>query len=214
MKLRNALLISFAGHYCVFAPLGNIWVPAPDKKNPPAQVVYYKVNPPLEVKSDVKAEVKSPPPKEEPIRVEKGRAGQARPVRKSRPVKTQQPSSQPVQTAQVKPNAAPPSIPGTSLPNTPECVSYYSYMREKIRHILEKYYTPGYEEGDVAVKFVLNPNGELIGLNIINSRSSDSEELRDLAKRSIQSAAPFKPLPKNLNQEQISFNLPVVFKQK
>jgi TonB family protein len=99
------------------------------------------------------------------------------------------------------------------MPHTPECVNYYKYIREEIRRFLKRYYTNEYREGDVMVSFVLAQNGQLTSLNIVNNRSSDDPGLRSLSYKSIQSAAPFKPFPKNLDQKEISFNLSILFKK-
>lgn len=219
MNLKNAIFISFVGHCCVLAPLGNIWFFTPNKKSPDVQIVYYKINPPVEsrVTKPAPALTKEAPaaqlPKAEPLTIEKKQTKQARTAKRTRPLKPQTPPAKPEETAQVKSSVIPASIPGTTVPNTREGVSYYRYVREEIRRFLKRYYTSEYEEGDVMVSFVLNQNGDLASLNIVNNKSSASQDLRNLSYKSIQSASPFKPFPKTLNQEEISFNLTVVFKK-
>ena len=219
MNLKNALFISFVGHCCVLAPLGNIWFFTPNKKSADVQIVYYKINPPIENRITKPAPALTKevpavqPPKEEPLTIEKNQARQTRLAKKTRPLKARMPRPKPEETAQAKSSVIPSSIPGTTLPNTPECVSYYKYVREEIRRFLKKHYTQEYEEGDVMVSFALNQGGEVVSLSIINNRSSDNADLRNLSYRGIQDVSPFRPFPKNLSQKQISFNLTVVFKK-
>lgn len=104
--------------------------------------------------------------------------------------------------------------PGTILPNTPECISYYHYLREAIRDRLEKEYRSGYGEGAVCVSFTLNQTGELANINIVEGRVPVDPSLKGVAYNSVKKISPFKSFPKNLTLKQISFTLTIVFKKR
>lgn len=217
MDLKKALFISFMGHCFILAPVVDIGKFFPDKKTPDIQVTYYHVSPPKvespkAVTSQVKArEAQSETPK---------RALPVAPPAPPKKIKSQivkkvrPPKVAPAQQAiQQKEQIIPDSIPGTTLPNTPECMGYYNYIRHEIRRSLEKRYKPELGEGDVFVNFSLMQTGELMNLKIIREKSIEDPVLNNLACESIKDAAPFKSFPKGIDLKQISFSLTIVFKR-
>jgi TonB family protein len=64
-----------------------------------------------------------------------------------------------------------------------------------------------YAYGEVLLSFVLNSNGKLTLINIIDERSCNNEELRKIAKESIEKASPFDPFPPDLEFKELSFSV-------
>ncbi|MBN3038805.1 MAG: TonB family protein [Candidatus Omnitrophica bacterium] len=90
-------------------------------------------------------------------------------------------------------------------------VGYYQSIREKIRSYVEKNYTRFIDYGEVCLHFVLLPSGDLKQISIVNERSTNNPQLKEIVKRSLKEAAPFFPFPKGLSSEQLSFNVTVSF---
>jgi outer membrane biosynthesis protein TonB len=224
MGFKRALLISILGHCFIIVPLGNLWMLVPRKKAEDFQIVYYKTTPiEIENTKDLKIQKTTSvqqPQKPKPITK---KTAAVKKTENQKPQETQKSMTEQARPPETAPREAlipkkedfiPPSIPGTTLPNTPECVSYYQYIREKIRLFLKKNYVAEYDQGDVGISFALTQSGELASLSINERVSSDDPFLRHLACDSIKTSTPFKPFPKGINQKQISFSLTVVFKHQ
>lgn len=228
MGLKKALFISFISHCFILTPVGNFWFITSNKKTNDMQIIYYKTTPqiteaikttqiPKEEKSLQKTDLRQPsiqPINKEALTLEKIKKEKSQIVKKTKPLQVKAPDIKLQELMpSAKENILPSSIPGTTLPNTPECINYYQYIREEIRRFLKQNYTSEYEEGDVIVSFALNQKGELVSLNINEEKSCGDPVLHRLSYESIKNASPFKPFPKGLLQKQISFNLTVVFKK-
>ncbi|MCX5715894.1 MAG: hypothetical protein NTV07_03355 [Candidatus Omnitrophica bacterium] len=206
MKLKYAVFISFVGHCALLAPLANFGVPFPDiKKVNAVEVTYCPAKPQAITQPQVQA------PQDRRVQIENKKIGQAAAKRHSQNRPRKQAASRAVKPEKA---AVPASIPGTTLPNTPECVSYYQYIREEIRQGLEREYRSEYGEGDVAVNFDLLRNGRLINLEVIEAFSVNIPVLHRIARDSIKLASPFRAFPAGLEQSQISFSLTITFKKK
>ncbi|MCM8781624.1 MAG: hypothetical protein NC828_01000 [Candidatus Omnitrophica bacterium] len=222
MDFKKALFISFLSHCFILTPIGNLGFFQPEKKiTKDIQITYYQIKPPKIEPLREQATIS----KKENIQPDKsGMVEIKRPSRKMRPSLNKQskitkiansPEMKPVKNVLLsKENAIPDSIPGTTLPNTPECMHYYNYIREEIRCSLEKKYKPHYEEGEVGISFVLNHEGELVSIKILEGKSSDDPFLHQLSCEAIKAASPFKSFPEGLKLKQISFNLAILFKRR
>lgn len=214
MDFKKALVISFVSHCLVLSPLGSIGIFHPLKKTDEIQITYFQIKPvkiesPSTKPAPVVKEEKQEPSKKEGVFPKKQKLDIVKKRARAPQIKPQA-----LNTPLSKENIIPESIPGTTLPNTPQCVTYYNYIREEIRRELERNYKPEHEEGEVGVSFGINQTGKLIELGIRDERSSKDVVLRRLAYESIKNTSPFKSFPKGLTMEQISFNLTVVFKKK
>ena len=125
------------------------------------------------------------------------------------------------ESALVKPSLARPDIiavkkkitlPAIDLEkiNNPTYVSYYQFVREKIRRAAYQHYTRT-ETGEVYLAFVISSEGALKDVRFLDDRSAPNSYLRDIALRSIRGAAPFPPFPKDLDYPQLSFNVIISF---
>ena len=93
----------------------------------------------------------------------------------------------------------------------PLYLDYYQSIREKIRKLVEKNYPRYIDCGDVCLYFVLMKDGVLTRIKVVEERSTANPPLREIAKRSVLQASPFSAFPKELSQEQLSFNVIISF---
>lgn len=219
MNFKRALFISVLGHCCLLAPLGSLWFPIPDKKSDDLKVVYYKITPPPDNSTAVTA--KKAEKKEESAQIQTIKKAEA--PKKTRPAKIKAAHTKPKEAptlpappvpAAAKDNIVPPVIPGTNFPYTPECLSYYKYIREEIRSSLKQRYSNNYNEGLVDIRFEVDRTGELLALNVVKEKSSYDVTLYELTCETIKKISPFKPFPKGISQTQLNFHYQVEFKHR
>ena len=203
--LKIALLISFGIHSAVLAPWSDLKFQKLKKPKTQIEVTYFEITEEPEVEISEKIEkivppkktVKKEPPEKEEI-IEK---------------KTPQPKIQIEEKIVLEQKAiSRRAIRLESTPDLEDNISYLSYsqlIRERIRQYLFRNYTESMGSGDVTASFVLRSNGALAGLRVI---SFPNARLRDLSARSIRQSSPFKPFPKELDLEEISFKITVSFK--
>jgi TonB family protein len=94
--------------------------------------------------------------------------------------------------------------------NNPSYISYYQIVREKIRRAAYQNYLST-ETGEVYLSFIVGNDGSLREVQLVDSRSSPVEFLREIAQRSIHEAAPFPVFPRELDYPQLSFNVVISF---
>ena len=101
----------------------------------------------------------------------------------------------------------------TSKGGIDDRMPYYQAIRQKILARLKRNYTSHYNDGDVHLFFILNTEGSIVRIDVALSKSTKDTQLIDIALLSLQQAAPFGPLPKDLNAKQVLFSLIVSFKK-
>jgi TonB family protein len=94
--------------------------------------------------------------------------------------------------------------------NNPSYVSYYQFVREKIRRAAYQNYTRS-TTGEIYLAFVISSNGILRDVKLIEDKSSSDYYLKETALRSIRDASPFPFFPKDLDYPQLSFNVIISF---
>jgi outer membrane biosynthesis protein TonB len=94
--------------------------------------------------------------------------------------------------------------------NNPSYISYYQIVREKIRRAAYQNYLST-EIGEVYLSFIVGNDGSLREVQLVDSKSSPVEFLREIAQRSIHEAAPFPTFPGELDYPQLSFNVVISF---
>lgn len=97
---------------------------------------------------------------------------------------------------------------------TRDYVSYYQFIRGKIRDCLKKNYKTNSKEGHVRVLFTLSANGALISAEADELASTTDKALLDIAVRSVKEAAPFPAFPKALALPKMTFDLVMNFKRQ
>ena len=94
--------------------------------------------------------------------------------------------------------------------NNASYISYYQIVREKIRRAAYQNYSRT-DTGEVYLSFIIASNGELKDVHLNDERSSASAYLQQIALRSMQESAPFPGFPKELDYQQLSFNVVISF---
>ncbi|MBD3264764.1 MAG: TonB family protein [Candidatus Omnitrophica bacterium] len=98
-----------------------------------------------------------------------------------------------------------------ALEKNPAYMDYYRLIREKIRsNSYSNYDTKS--EGEVLVSFLIIKDGSLKKVSI-DSKSIPSNELKQIALRSVRDSAPFPEFPQDLqNYSHLKFNVSIYFK--
>ncbi|MBN1354317.1 MAG: energy transducer TonB [Candidatus Omnitrophica bacterium] len=104
--------------------------------------------------------------------------------------------------------------PYVEVENLKEYISYYELLREKIKAAAPIHYTRLSEQGSVNAIFVLHRNGNIKELRIDETESAQSGYLREIAVKSIKSAAPFPPFPEALKKDELTFSIAIIFKKE
>ncbi|NQT00212.1 MAG: hypothetical protein HQ595_03925 [Candidatus Omnitrophica bacterium] len=194
--LTIALIASFILHAVIFLPIAYFKTPAKVKSLPPLKIAYLQREPivPTQIKRK-KETVLATAPKS----LEKTEA--LPPVDK----KIKEPELKEHQLEQIE---IPPE-----LPKEKEALylSYYQTVREKIRKYVMRNYPRFIACGEVYMHFVLLSDGRIKEIRVNENRSCQSWLLKAIAKKSIHQAAPFAVFPKELNQPELSFNVPISF---
>ena len=97
--------------------------------------------------------------------------------------------------------------------SSPSYVAHSQIVREKIKRSLYQNYSR-IETGQVYLSFVLSRDGYLRQVKLVEGKSSPNPYLREIAMRSIQDAAPFPNFPKELDYDQLSFNVVISFEMQ
>jgi len=102
-------------------------------------------------------------------------------------------------------------IPVSNQIQVVECgLADLSSLTEKLKHN----YIDNYNDGDIALSFVLNAKGYLMRIDVDTGKSTKNKTLIDVALLSLQEAAPFPPFPKELDVPQLPFGVTISFKEK
>lgn len=92
--------------------------------------------------------------------------------------------------------------------------SYFAKIKEKIQNRVQRKYS--YEnigEGSVMLLFVLDSDGSLDNVSVLEKHSTGSGAVKDFAMQCVRDAAPFDRFPSELGLNKISFNLTVLFQE-
>jgi len=92
----------------------------------------------------------------------------------------------------------------------PVYMHYYQTIREKIKRCAYQNYNRS-DTGQVYLTFVVLANGVLADVHIIEEKTKANSYLKEIALRSIRDASPFPTFPKELDYEQLTFNVIISF---
>ena len=99
-----------------------------------------------------------------------------------------------------------------SLKNNKSYVDYYSIINNQLR---QSVVTPeSYNEGEVAVSFVVTADGLLKEVQIADITSTVDSVLRKTAVDIIRNASPFPPFPDELRRIKLTFNVVICFQDR
>lgn len=212
--LLNALIISLCGHLLLFFPWTSLKRQPSKRAFSEIEISYFQIkpNPPEEIKVTqvitVEKSQKEPPNPEkislkEEIKIVEKKEELAEPKKAEKKVA-------PVLTKEEQLVAQDFS----ALSKEPAFLDYYRAIREKIKISANRNKPAFFSPGEVYIFFVLNRQGDLKRLKIIETRSSSDPILKNTALKSVENASPFPPFPQRLNREQIAFNIIIAFEIK
>jgi len=226
--LRLTIAISLLAHGVILlrSPNMNPFAPAPKKQkievryvkekpqakqkvktssNPDLQRAPLKSDPLLKLDAKVVTGNKIPPPYIEREQIFKSKQDIL--VNKSsdlsRPAFT---SSSPIA---IKKKISLPPIDMGKIKN-PSYITYYQIVREKIRRSAYQNYTHN-ETGEVYVSFVISNDGLIRNARLVEEKTTANDYLKDIALSSVKEASPFPNFPKELDYQQLSFNIIISF---
>ncbi|MFA5311190.1 MAG: TonB family protein [Candidatus Omnitrophota bacterium] len=205
--LPAALLISFSLHTVIIS--GSYLIPfiKPPEAEKQIKVTYVKIKetPKELLKSkNIASEKRTPPPFIEPQEIRKESS-----LNKPRDLKLAKPQL-------IKPDSIPVnkkiSLPDVDMGriDNPSYISYYQIVREKIRRAAFRNYSRS-ETGEVYLTFIISSDGLLKDARLVEAKSSRSPYLRSIALSSVKTASPFPNFPKELDYQELSFNVIISF---
>lgn len=197
ISLRNSFFVSFALHMALFgAPLFNHEpIMRHDAPKRPMVVDYVTIKEP---------EIKPGKPVARELELNK-------PIEMKAPVEANQAKTK---SAAQKKEALRDARKQAEIRSSKDYISYFQFLREKIRQRLKANYTNFGKEGDISLVFVLNSDGSLSDVAIDDAASAQDRQLINIAVESVKEAAPFPGFPKALSYPKMSFNLDVSFKKR
>ncbi|MBM3243784.1 MAG: hypothetical protein FJZ12_03000 [Candidatus Omnitrophica bacterium] len=205
--LQAALLVSFSIHAAtIFGSriLPFLKVPEEEKQ---IKVTYMKIEKkakePLRLKDEPSSR-RIPPPFVEPQDAMKEQK-----VEKPKNLRLNKPELIKPDDVVVKKKITLPAVEMAKVDN-PSYISYYQIVREKIRRAAYRGYSRN-DTGEVYATFIISNDGLLKNAQIIDEKSSAGTYLRGIAFSSIKAAAPFPNFPKDLDYEELSFNVVISF---
>lgn len=205
--LQTALLISVSVHAATI--FGSHLFPLlkiPDEERQ-IKVTYLKIEKTPKDRLNLKENSplkRIPPPFIEPQDIRKESS-----VEKPRDIKFTKPELIKPEEIVVKKKITLPAVDMLKVDN-PSYISYYQIVREKIRRAAYKSYTRS-ETGEVYATFIISSDGILKNAQLINEKSSGGSYLKGIALSSIKAASPFPNFPKELDYEELSFNVAISF---
>ncbi len=100
-----------------------------------------------------------------------------------------------------------------SNPETGKIFSgYFNMIKKKIHHrVLSKYSHHSVGRGSVSLFFILDSNGKLDSVSVIERQSEADQAVKDFATECLKEASPFPPFPSALDLKKISFSVTLMF---
>lgn len=95
----------------------------------------------------------------------------------------------------------------------PVLLSYFSAIREQIQRAADRrgWVTEDVSRGLVTISFILGANGAIREVAVVAERSSTSATLQEIARRIVESAAPFPPFPPSIGEGRKTIVVPLEF---
>jgi len=94
--------------------------------------------------------------------------------------------------------------------NNPVYAAYNEMVRERIKEKVYENYDK-MERGSVYLTFLLNETGALEDAKIIPEKTDASDQLQEIAIRSLREASPFPPFLKGMNLTEYPFNIEIQY---
>jgi len=205
--LQTALLVSLSVHTVAIFSSNLFPHFRPPNEDKQIKVTYVKIDKVPKEILRMKNEDNSkriPPPFIEPEEIRKESS-----AKKTREVKFNKPELTKPESIAVKKKITLPAVDMAKIDN-PSYISYYQIVREKIRRAAYRSYSRN-ETGEVYLTFIISSDGSLKNSRMVEEKSSGSSYLKGIALSSIKSASPFPNFPKELDYEELSFNVVISF---
>ena len=93
-------------------------------------------------------------------------------------------------------------------------IAYCRFVREKIKKTMVKNCKYYYAAGDVALLFILNPDGSLSSRDIDYVKSTKEKRLVDMALSGLIMSSPFPPFPKKMESRPTPFSVVISFQKE
>lgn len=217
---QAAFILSLAFHSALLVGNPQLFNPPPKQKEKNLEVSYIKEvpkpiqhtksspsrqEPLLRIPSKITADKRPPPPF---IDQDKEIIGQKKKILSSR-VTLEKPAFLKPDIIAIKKKITLPSINIDKI-NNPSYISYYQIVREKIKRAAYQNYTRN-ETGEVYLAFIISNDGYVKDVRLMEEKSSGNAYLREIASRSVRDASPFPNFPKELDYQQLTFNVVISF---
>ena len=218
----NALIASFVLHIFLFVPLPHIKNAV--KLNKPEETEFvYRPERGVPIDSKLIAEK----PTEKPIVLPKAEGPQGKAAGENQPTK---PVSQNKAQEKIIPNISPVSevisikraAPDTSmliaddkkdLSSEPVYLDYYNAVRSQIYRSAQASKPYYFMEGGVTLVFTLSRTGKLLGVGIIQEKSTKNPILQKHALSSIERASPFSSFHESMKERELTLRITISFEK-
>jgi len=95
-----------------------------------------------------------------------------------------------------------------------ESLNFLTSVRDKISIYVHRNYSPSMGEGEALLHFILNSDGSVQSVDIIDDGSRSNDGLKRLCIESIRLSSPFKAFPKALDLPTATFKITISFKRR
>lgn len=195
---KIALLVSVGMHSILLIPFFGLFGAQPKNERPIIEVTYLKfeekvIPEPIRLLPDKKVTLED--------------------------VKTEEPKTIDAATKMEKAptKAEPPNIMEYAAPlqkGASDVLNYIRAVRSWINDFIRENYSPFMGEGEAVMHFVLNSDGSVDSIEMLENDVGANKRLRELCTDSILLSSPFKPFPESLDLPQASFNISISFKRR
>jgi len=97
----------------------------------------------------------------------------------------------------------------------PKYLSYNQNIRQMIKQRAYTYIDhPDFKAGEVFLTFIVQSDGTLKDIHILDDRTKANVYLRKIGIRSVKEANPFPAFPKDINYPELTFNVVISFEIK
>ena len=91
-------------------------------------------------------------------------------------------------------------------------IDYFAFVKKKIQDTVRgNASSENYGHGTVQLLFVLNPDGSVQDVSVVEKGSDAAALVKDFAIRCVKTAGPFGIFPKEIPSQKIAFNLSLLF---
>ena len=209
---KLALLVSIVAHSALFWQLPRFDILPSKRALNKLEVTYYRIKDRPKTPPPSQFLVKNPIIKENLLKnkqIPKNNTLDAQ--KKATVIKTVKAEEKPSAKIMVKKKKGEENKKWDKLSKDPVYLTYTQTLHQKIRQVTLKNCPKNFTDGAVFVSFTISSKGELEEVIIVEDKSNAQAILKEVARGSVQEAAPFPEFPKSFNQAKITFNVIISF---